>query len=117
MVTPPDEVPSLASFRRLERTSAKAVPIDLKLVREWQEATAREAAAKGEKEAALAYVLQQLGDAEVGECWGVDDAEEPVVIGRFTYFEQFRNAYTVQATSYRVPRWKSTEKKPARRKN
>jgi putative phage-type endonuclease len=91
--------PNLSVIKRIRREPSKTVEIEQSLVEVWQTCAAAESAAKKEKEAALAAVLAALGDAEAGEC----------PIGVFTYLEQKRAGYTVEPTSFRVPRFKKNK--------
>lgn len=89
-VEPPDQVPGLATLKRIRRVAEKTVKIDSGLLLDAKEAHEQEKLAKREREHADAAVLAALGDAEVGEC----DA------GRVTCKYVERRPYAVEATGY-----------------
>lgn len=94
---PPDDPPKLPTLKRMLR-NPDALPraIDPVLVAEWQEAKAIAKRATMHEERCKAFVLNALGDAEIGEC----------ELGRVTYFEAARAGYTVDPTRARTMRFK-----------
>lgn len=96
-VPPPlDGPPALDVIKRIRRTEGKTVAIDPALVAYWREKNTARLRLQKEEKAALAAVLAPLGDAEIGD---YGDGEQVL-----TYFEQHRGGYSVDATTYRVPR-------------
>jgi predicted phage-related endonuclease len=88
---PPDGLPSLEVAKRLRRTPNKEVWINAALVEELKGAKAMLKDAKEKEETAKAAVIAAMGDAEQGRFVG----------GIATYFEQRRNGYTVEETTFR----------------
>jgi len=98
--TPPPESPSLDTLRRLQRHADEGVPVDQELVLAWEAAKADTKAAKTFEDLQLRELVNALGPAEVGTC----------PLGRFTYYEQTRKSYTVEETTFRVPRFQKAKK-------
>lgn len=95
--TPPEDAQaSMETLERALRTPHKIVDVADELVERWQELNAQRLALEKEEKAAKAAVLQQLGDAEGGNCG----------LGDVTYFEQTRAAYQVKESKFRVLRLK-----------
>lgn len=99
---PPDDEPAeLDTLKRVIRAEKKIVRLDDALVSPWRHARDQRLAWSKEEERRLVAVVTALGDAEIGQCSD----------GQFTYLEQHRDAYSVEPTSFRVPRWKQNKEK------
>lgn len=98
-VPPTNLTPSLAVVKRVRREPNKTVDVDASLVNQWQLFAAAESEAKKGKEKCLAEILATIGDAEAAVC----------DLGKFTYLEQSRGSYTVEPTTFRVPRFKKNK--------
>src|SRR5262252_1053792 len=94
---PPPETPSLRTLRAMQRTAEIAATIDRRLVDLWLSAREVLGGAKALEDAALRDVLTALGDAEEAKTDG----------GVFTFKQQTRKQYVVQASTYRVPRFRA----------
>jgi predicted phage-related endonuclease len=96
---PPNDPPSLPILKRLPRRS-EAPPriIDPVLVSEWQQAKVVLKQAEQNEATCRGFVINELGDGEIGECQ----------LGRVTYFETARAAYTVGPTKARTLRFTPT---------
>lgn len=96
---PTNILPHPAIIKRVRRVPETIVSLDQSLVDEWQEAKTAEKEAKTRTETALTAILATLGDAEAGQA----------PAGLFTYLEQSRASYQVQAGTFRVARWKKSK--------
>src|SRR6185369_6055712 len=91
-VPPTNLLPHPYVVKRVRRTPETIVQLDQDLIDEWQTAKSLEKEAKTRTETALTSILATLGDAEAGQA----DS------GLFTYLQQHRGSYTVEASTYRV---------------
>lgn len=89
---PPPEIPPLDVLKRVKRLPNKSVVVADELVLQWQQRKDAEKNAKAAAKEAESALLAALGDADEG----VSN------LGRVTYFETQRAAYSVEATSFRT---------------
>lgn len=94
--TPPEQTPTIESLSRRIRKAGKSVEIKDDFLVEYQSASEEAKDAEKRKEAAKAAIISAMGDAELGIG----------SVGEFSYKLQSRAAYTVAATSFRMPRLK-----------
>jgi putative phage-type endonuclease len=94
-VPPDNSKPSLEVAKRLKRMPNKSVPISWELVSDFERAKKIVSESEKDRDECQAALLAALGDAEEGVAEG---------LGRVTYYEQTRKAYSVQETKFRVLR-------------
>lgn len=98
--TPPNgEFPGLSLLKRIRRIPKKVVQVETDIVKNWLGAREALRLADKVKKEAEKVLLTALGDAEAADC----------ELGRLTYFEQSRKEYVVDASTYRVARFKQTK--------
>ena len=97
--TPPPGTPPLSVLKFLKRMEGKSVNLSDQLILDWL--AVREERLRKEKEEKIreAEMLAALGDAEIGLC----------SFGQLTYKQQFRKAYEIKETSFRVARFKEAK--------
>lgn len=93
---PPEGTPHLEIMKRMDRVAGKAITIDDSLAIQYLRACEDAKEANDAKEAAQEALLAAIGDAEIGKWHG----------GEFTYKQQTRKAYQVEAGTFRVLRSK-----------
>jgi putative phage-type endonuclease len=95
-VAPDDYLPAIDTIKSISRIPSKTVSLENFIVEDWLKAKEAKSIAEKAEEEAKRVLLAALGDAEAGEC----------SMGTLTYFEQKRKSYVVQASTYRVARFK-----------
>lgn len=99
-IRPDDFKPSMEVLKRMKRTPGKIVQFGeegQKIITNWLIAKEAAKVAAAKEEALKAELLDALGDAQA--------ARTPT--GKVTYLEQNRKAYQVEATTFRVLRFKA----------
>lgn len=91
-LTPPDDVPSLETLKRLVRVPNKTVALDENLLMEWLGAKENLKQATKVKEDTEQALLTNLGDAECGSS----------SFGELSYLLRDRKGYVVEASQYRA---------------
>ena len=90
---------SLEIAKQIPHIEGRSIALNAELVETWNKARDMRLKADKLETSALANVLAILGEAEIGES----------MAGTFTYYEQHRKGYTVQPSSFRVPRFKKAK--------
>lgn len=98
-VVPPNNLPTIETIKRIDRTPSKVVSIADTLVENWIKTRELASTAEKEKKEAQRALLAALGDAEAGEC----------SFGTVTYFEQNMKERIIPECSYRVARFKQNK--------